>query len=132
MASTKPPAWAVALVRAQHQLSAEMAEIRALLERQTGSGARDGADRDVLHALAGIVGGERFLARRIFDVAPIELELRQALTAATIDNAFDLGRLLARFARSGLAERAGRGREGRYWRLVSSVATSAHRHAAAS
>jgi hypothetical protein len=56
-----------ALVRGQQQLRNEVADLRELLGRQAGVGARDDADRRVAQAIAEVIGPRRsFLSRDVW------------------------------------------------------------------
>ena len=109
------PAWARALVEGQDRLRAEVAALRDQLAPRRAAGDAD-ADVTVAHALAEM--GLGFLScREVMALAATSLPLRQALTAALIDDASQLGHCLARLRKRGLIDReAKRSPHGWRWR----------------
>jgi hypothetical protein len=100
------------------QLEIQVAQIRALLE--AGRGPRDSQDVAVLSAVALAAGSATFTSRDVFRHRAVDPALRDALEAADVDNARQLGRLLRRMAGEHDGYRlacVGEGRDGLRWRV---------------
>jgi hypothetical protein len=96
-----------------------LAEILRALER--GRGPRDSADGALLLAVAEAIGDRPWTSAQLVAHANVDPALREALTAADITSAQELGcvcRRLEGIAVAGLRlDRVGRSREGVLWRV---------------
>jgi hypothetical protein len=117
MASTRPPAWARQLLREERLIREELADLRNLLIQQRGP--RDGYDTAVLEAIGERVALESFTASALCAAAAADPVFHKILADADLDTPAALGRLLARFEKSGSIIRIGRhGHQGQRWGLV--------------
>jgi hypothetical protein len=107
------PEWAQAMHAKLASMHEDLREIKTHLALRKVS--PDDADTKVATAIAALDLQHPQTAHDLFAFAVTDLQLKQALDAALIDDPKQLGKLLTRLRKRGLAVRGPRGSQGWHW-----------------